>query len=476
MSTSLRGVNLTGAEWAYVAGQNPVEGTHYLWVSHEDIDYVASKGVAFVRLLFSWEILQPDLNGDLAAGYESSMRDRVTYAAGKGLNVMIEPHGGESTRFARYKGQPVGSAAVPNSAFADMWGRLAALYQANSEVLFGLMNEPNAMSTLQWFGAAQAAIDAIRAAGASNMIMVPGNGFSQPSPWNDSWYDTAAVKVSNAAGWSTLQDPLNNIAVSVHTYFDADGGGGADDIADPDIIQQRLQPVVDWARAGGRKVHLGEFGANAATPGAEAAVAHAVAYMDANTDVMIGWAWWAYGPPSWWGGYHFTLCPTADYTVDDPKMAWLAPHFESAPAPIAATIRPTTATVRAPGDSTYTSTKTVADGDFPDVPAGTYSLKVATRTTYSDDEIFCVDVILENPSDTVDINWEQMTLDLRGHTLEGSWSSIIAGTTGIVTVTPTADTTTVPARNKVSFGLCVVRNTEFKSKVNSQVLVKTLLW
>jgi hypothetical protein len=69
-----------------------------------------------------------------------------------------------------------------------------------------------------------------------------------------------------------------------------------------------------------------------------------------------------------------------------------------------------------------------------------------------------------------------MTLDLRGHTLEGSWSSTIAGTTGIVTVAPTADTATVPARNKVSFGLCVVRNTEFKSKVNSQALVKTLLW
>ena len=53
--------------------------------------------------------------------------------------------------------------------------------------------------------------------------------------------------------------------------------------------------------------------------------------MDANSDVMIGWAWWAYGPPAWWGGYQFTLCPTNNYTVDDPKMAWLVPHF-GAPA------------------------------------------------------------------------------------------------------------------------------------------------
>jgi len=63
MSTSLRGVNLAGAEWAYSAGVTPVAGTNYQWVSHQDIDYLASKGVAFVRLLFSWEILQPALNG-----------------------------------------------------------------------------------------------------------------------------------------------------------------------------------------------------------------------------------------------------------------------------------------------------------------------------------------------------------------------------------------------------------------------------
>jgi len=478
MRTSLRGVNLAGAEWAFSAGVTPVAGTNYQWVSPQDIDYLASKGVAFVRLLFSWEILQPALNGSFAGGYESAMRDRVTYATSKGMNVMIEPHGGEYTRFARYKGQPIGSAAVPDSAFADLWGRLAALYQDNAQVLFGLMNEPNAISTVVWFGAAQAAIDAIRATGAANMIMVPGNGFSQPSSWNDSWYDTAVPKVSNASAWATLQDPLSNTVASVHTYFDADAGGGADDIAADDIIQQRLQPVVDWARAGGFKVHLSEFGANAATPGADAAVANAIAYMDANADVVIGWAWWAYGPPAWWGGYHFTLCPTANYTVDDPKMAWLEPHFEgpAAPAPLAPTIRPASVTARAPSDSTFTSNKTVADGDFADVAAGTYSLKVAARTTYSDQDLFCVNVTLENPSDQIDIDWAQMTIDLRGHTLQASWSSTIEGTTGIVTVTPAADTTTVRARSKTSFGFCVLRNTVSASKSNSQVLVKTLIW
>ena len=298
MSASLRGVNLAGAEWAYTAGQTPIEGENYLWVSHQDIDYLASKGVALARLIFSWEILQPALNGGFDAAYESTMRDRVSYATGKGMTVMIEPHGGEYTRFARYKGQVVGSAAVPNSAFADLWRRLAESYRDDPQVVFGLMNEPNAMSTMQWFAAAQAAIDAVRATGATNIILVPGNGFSQPSSWNDTWYDTAMPKVSNATGWATLQDPLNHIVVSVHTYFDADGGGGADDIAAADIIQQRLQPVVDWARVRGLKVHLSEFGANAATAGAQAAVANALDYIDANADAMIGWPGGRTGRPS----------------------------------------------------------------------------------------------------------------------------------------------------------------------------------
>jgi len=473
MNASLRGVNLAGAEWAYIAGHKPVEGQDFQFVSHQDIDYLAAKGVVFARLIFSWEILQPSLNAAFATAYAAALSDRVGYAASQGMSVLLEPHGGEYTRFARYKNHVVGSAAVPNSAFADLWRRLALQYQGNASVVFGLTNEPNNMSTLQWFAAAQAAIDAIRATGATNMIFAPGNGFSQPSSWNDAWYDTAMPQVSNAVGWASLHDPLNNTIVSVHTYFDQDAGGGADDIAAPDIIEQRMQPVVTWARARGLKVHLTEFGANAATPGAAEAVANAIAYLDANADVVIGWAWWAYGPPAWWAGYHFTLCPTNDYTVDDPKLAWLAPHFGGSSL---STIRPASVTRRAPSDSTFTSTKTVAAGDFANVPAGTYMLKVSTRTTFSDDETFCVTMTVENASDLVDVDWKEMTIDLRGHTLESCWNSANAGTTGIVTMTPTADASTVRALSRSSIGLCLRRNTQSKTKSYAQVTIKSLSW
>jgi hypothetical protein len=83
---------------------------------------------------------------------------------------------------------------------------------------------------------------------------------------------------------------------------------------------------------------------------------------------------------------------------------------------------------------------------------------------------------LENPSDKVDVDWQHMTIDLRGHTLQSSWSSAIVGSTGIVTVTPTADTKTVRARSKTSFGFCLLRDTVAQSKAHYQVLIRTLQW
>jgi len=65
--------------------------------------------------------------------------------------------------------------------FADLWSRLATRYKSNPRVWFGLMNEPNNMSTEQWVGDANAAITSIRAAGASNLILVPGNA------WTGAW-------------------------------------------------------------------------------------------------------------------------------------------------------------------------------------------------------------------------------------------------------------------------------------------------
>jgi endoglucanase len=331
MPRSFRGTNVAGGYVQWQEGVTPVEGTNYQWVSTDDIDYLATR-VGFIRLLFSWELLQPAAGGPFDPAYHAKMQSLVTYATSKDLNVLIEPHGEVDTGFARYKGHLVGSPEVPNAIFADLWQRLALAYGGNAQVMFGLSNEPNNMSTMQWFSAAQAAIAAIRGAGAASLIFVPGNGYSQPAAWNDTYYDTAALQVSNAKAWrDTLSDPLDRLVVSVHTYFDSSGGGlNQDEIVSTTIIRDRLEPVVEWARPLGLQVHLSEFGCNKSTPNALAAVSDAIAFMDANCDVMLGWAWWTYGPRDWWGDYAFTLSydhiDPMGIKVDDVKMTWLSPH------------------------------------------------------------------------------------------------------------------------------------------------------
>jgi hypothetical protein len=110
------------------------------------------------------------------------------------------------------------------------------------------------------------------------------------------------------------------------------------------------------------------------------------------------------------------------------------------------------------------------------VRAGTYSLKVSTRTTFSDDETFCVTMTVDNASDAIDVDWKEMTVDLRGHTLESCWNTANAGTTGVVVMTPTAEASTVRALSRSSIGLCLRRNTQSKAKSYAQVTIKSLTW
>lgn len=343
----LTGTNVAGGELDYKtipANGVLVSGTHFLFITNKDVDYLASKNMNFIRLLFSWEAIQPTLNGSLSvdSNYGKEMKRVVDYATSKNMFVMIEPHGAVDTNFVRYRGNPVGSSAVPNSAFADLWKRLADIYKGNPRVLYGLSNEPTNISTVQWYKAAQAAIDGIRSTGATQTIMIAGNGFSQPSTWNDTWYDTATPKVSNAIGWLTLKDPKNNLIVSVHTYFDQNSGGGAEDIVSKTIVAERLAPVIAWARKNKLKVHLSELGLSSKNSLAKDAIDTTLKFINDNSDVMVGWSWWAYGPVSWWGGYKFTLCPKNNYATDDPKITMISPYLV-APTSQIPTVKPTTA-------------------------------------------------------------------------------------------------------------------------------------
>jgi endoglucanase len=185
------------------------------------------------------------------------------------------------------------------------------------------MNEPNTMATEAWRDAANAAISAIRAAGATNLILVPGNAWTGAHSWSDNWYGTP-----NATVMLSITDPANNYAFDVHQYLDADSSGTSSQCVSTTIGSQRLVNFTAWCRNNDRRGFLGEVGVSTNASCLQA-LDNMLAYVRTNADVWEGWTYWAAGP--WWGEYMFTLEP-ANGTTDRPQMNVIENHIPI-PAP-----------------------------------------------------------------------------------------------------------------------------------------------
>jgi endoglucanase len=308
----LLGVNLAGAEFgSNVPG---VFGTDYTYPTHAEIDYYAAKGMGVIRLPFLWERVQRSEFAALDATELGRLDDVVNYATGKGLKIEIEPHD-----YGYGFGGLIGSAQTPNSAFADLWGKLAGHFQSNSGVIFGLMNEPHDQSASAWLGSANAAIAAIRGAGAvSQEILVPGSYWDGAWTWVSSDNDTVI-----GAG---VQDPAHNFAFEVHQYLDADGSGTHPGAVSATIGVERLTAITQWAEATGNHLFLGEVGVTTDQTSLTA-FDGMLTYMQQHTGAWQGVTYWAGGP--WWGNYMFSIEPQNG--VDKPQMGILVQHL-SAPS------------------------------------------------------------------------------------------------------------------------------------------------
>jgi endoglucanase len=306
----LTGVNLAGASFG--TAKPGVFGKDYTYPTHAEVDYFLGKGMTVFRVSFGWENLQREQYGDLDPAEFARLDDLVRYATGQGGQVILDPH-----NYDRYYNQIVGSAEVPASALADLWGKLARQYAADPRVIFGLMNEPNSMPTELWLGDANAAISAIRAAGATNLILVPGNSWTSAHSWEQS----CCYGTPNGQVMLGVVDPAHNYVFEVHEYLDEDTSGTHEECVSRTIGSERLKTFTTWLGEHGQKGFLGEFG-GARNDTCYAALDDMLGYIDQNQDVWLGWTYWAAGP--WWGEDLFTLEPLDG--VDRPQMAVLLKH------------------------------------------------------------------------------------------------------------------------------------------------------
>jgi len=305
----LAGVNLAGAEFG-----SSLPGTYdkdYTYPTQAEVDYFVTKGMNVFRLPFRWERLQPSEKGALDSVELGRVDAFVAHATARGAHVVLDPH-----NYARYYGQLVGT-EVGDDALADLWSKLAAHFKANPKVIFGLMNEPHDMTTELWRDDANAAIQAIRAAGATNLILVPGNGWTGAHGWGQSYYGTP-----NAQVMKSIVDPGNNYAFEVHQYMDSDSSGTSATCVSGTVGADRLKDFTAWLQQNGLRGFLGELGA-ASNPTCLTALDNMLSHIDANKAQWIGWTYWAAGP--WWGSYMFSIEPQG--SADAPQMPTIEKHL-----------------------------------------------------------------------------------------------------------------------------------------------------
>ncbi|UDF31320.1 UNVERIFIED_ORG: glycoside hydrolase family 5 protein [Roseateles sp. XES5] len=303
----LAGINLAGAEFGTGRG---TYGKDYIYPSAETIAYVAGKGFNAVRLPFKWERLQPRLG----RGFDKAERDRLAATVkalrAAGMTVILDPH-----NYGYYDDGQIGSPAVPDSAFADFWRRLAEDYKDDAGVQFGLMNEPHDMPAPQWLATANAAIAAIREAGATNLVLVPGTIWTGAHSWEEPREGGA-----NGTVMLGIEDPANNHAYEVHQYLDDDFSGKAAACARADDAVKALERFTDWLKRNDKRGFLGEFGGSA-EPACLDGLARMTALVRKEAGVWTGWTYWAAG--DWWSADEpLNVQPTP--AGDRPQLAALA--------------------------------------------------------------------------------------------------------------------------------------------------------
>ena len=205
------GVNLAGGEFGEAPGKAEKD---FHFPADSEFAWAKKSGFSIVRLPFLWERLQPALEKDFDAEHLALLAGAVDRARKNGLTLILDVH-----NYGRWRGETVGGDKVPDRAFADLWRRLAQKFGKEAHVVFGLMNEPHDMPAEPWAKSAQAAIDAIRAAGACNLVLVPGVNWTGAHSWAKE--DKNGV---NAQAMRAIHDEGAH-AFEFHQYLDADSSG-----------------------------------------------------------------------------------------------------------------------------------------------------------------------------------------------------------------------------------------------------------
>lgn len=236
------------------------------------------------RLPVAWQYLvNNNLGGTIDSSSLSEYDQLVQGCLATGAYCIIDIH-----NYARWNGQVIGQGGPTNAQFTSLWSQLATHYASQSKIWFGIMNEPHDLTVSTWGQTVQAAVTAIRQAGAtSQYISLPGSDYMSAQAFLTDGSSTALQGITNPDGSTT------GLIFDVHKYLDSDNSGTSTECV-TDNVASAFEPLAAWLRQNNRRAILTETGGGN-TASCEQYLCQQLQYINQNSDVYMGYVTWAAG-------------------------------------------------------------------------------------------------------------------------------------------------------------------------------------
>ncbi|MCJ1291381.1 Endoglucanase EG-II [Xylographa carneopallida] len=246
--------------------------------------FVKDDGLNIFRLPVGWQWLTNNtLGGPLNPNNFGEYNTLVQICLNTGASCIVDIH-----NYARWNGGIIGQGGPTDEQFASVWSQLANVYQGQSKVIFGIMNEPHDLNVSRWGQSVQVAVNAIRATGAKNLITLPGTNYASAQNFVSSGSAAALAPITNPDGTKT------NLVFDVHKYLDIDGSGTHTNCVTNNIAST-FEPLAQYLNSVGRMAILSETGGGPNDTSCLTDLCQELQYIDQNANVFLGWVGWAAG-------------------------------------------------------------------------------------------------------------------------------------------------------------------------------------
>jgi len=300
--------------------------------NHEALRYFHQQGSNCFRLAITWERLQLT-NGSTDLDPVDGVDGVVEFVTKTlGAYIIIDPHNNE-------EGLQFNGKDVTRSDFVNLWKAITNKWGSNGKCIFGLYNEPrygyedgvtgyfdpnvldrDGRVIEFWREWMQSGIDAIRALGSKNLILVPGLHWTGCADWSGNYWwgetivdpDTGEERTNQGnSRLAALTDPENFIAYDVHQYMDPRYTGQEDGCRGHDLnfycqddpgcsgADQGLQTTINWAKYYKKKLFMTEIGSYPEAGTEDPCKAKMCNYLQQmhESGVFIGYTVWQFGCP-----------------------------------------------------------------------------------------------------------------------------------------------------------------------------------